>query len=272
MSTLFAGNPNLIQGFNTFLPPGYRIECGTADDPNAIRVTTPMGTTVSPMGSHLRPAGDRVAGIVPPPFEPGRPDWHQSEQIEGILDPTSRAQVESLFAHQPGVNQARMSPFEASNNGPLLAQQEQRNVAQLQSAAAAANDPMMRQMTAASPQLDTNSPMQNGAGGLEKRGPVEFNHAISYVNKIKVCADDTHFSKQPLIHFRTGLHLNLRYTNSSLRFCKHISGNRNRYKMSTHRSPNCSMVLPISYWTSSNSCLNRPLKQRRPLPGKLQRR
>jgi paired amphipathic helix protein Sin3a len=29
----------------------------------------------------------------------------------------------------------------------------------------------------------------NGAGaqpGLEKRGPVEFNHAISYVNKIKV--------------------------------------------------------------------------------------
>jgi paired amphipathic helix protein Sin3a len=23
--------------------------------------------------------------------------------------------------------------------------------------------------------------------GMEKRGPVEFNHAISYVNKIKVC-------------------------------------------------------------------------------------
>jgi len=144
------------------------------------------------MGSHLRPAGDRVTGIVPPPFEPGRADWHQSEQIEGILDPAGRAQVESLFAHQPGVNQARMSPFEAANSGPLLAQQEQRNVAQLQSAAAAANDPMMRQMTAASPQLDTNSPMQNGAGGLEKRGPVEFNHAISYVNKIKVCANHTH--------------------------------------------------------------------------------
>lgn len=206
-----------------------------------------MGTTVSPMGSHLRPAGDRVTGIVPPPFEPGRADWHQSEQIEGILDPTSRAQVESLFAHQPGVNQARMSPFEASNNGPLLAQQEQRNVAQLQSAAAAANDPMMRQMKAASPQLDTNSPMQNGAGGLEKRGPVEFNHAISYVNKIKVCVHDTHFSKQPLIHARTGLHLNLRYTSSSSRFCKHISANPNRYKTSTHRSPSCSMVLLISY-------------------------
>ena len=49
VSNLFAGHPELIQGFNTFLPPGYRIECGTQDDPNAIRVTTPMGTTVSQM-------------------------------------------------------------------------------------------------------------------------------------------------------------------------------------------------------------------------------
>ena len=44
VSTLFRGYPILIQGFNTFLPQGYRIECSTnPDDP--IRVTTPMGTT-----------------------------------------------------------------------------------------------------------------------------------------------------------------------------------------------------------------------------------
>jgi paired amphipathic helix protein Sin3a len=30
-------------------------------------------------------------------------------------------------------------------------------------------------------------PQQAVQGGMEKRGPVEFNHAISYVNKIKVC-------------------------------------------------------------------------------------
>jgi paired amphipathic helix protein Sin3a len=28
--------------------------------------------------------------------------------------------------------------------------------------------------------------VQAGGAGAEKRGPVEFNHAISYVNKIKV--------------------------------------------------------------------------------------
>lgn len=44
VSTLFHGHPALIQGFNTFLPPGYRIECGTDENPDAIRVTTPSGT------------------------------------------------------------------------------------------------------------------------------------------------------------------------------------------------------------------------------------
>ncbi|KAK4705607.1 paired amphipathic helix protein Sin3a, partial [Phenoliferia sp. Uapishka_3] len=50
VSTLFRGHPSLIQGFNTFLPPGYRIEChvSTGDEEgarNTITVTTPMGVT-----------------------------------------------------------------------------------------------------------------------------------------------------------------------------------------------------------------------------------
>lgn len=49
VSNLFRGHPNLIQGFNTFLPPGYRIECSLdPSDPNPIRVTTPTGTTTRP--------------------------------------------------------------------------------------------------------------------------------------------------------------------------------------------------------------------------------
>lgn len=32
---LYAGHPDLIQGFKTFLPQGYEIECGTRDGPNA---------------------------------------------------------------------------------------------------------------------------------------------------------------------------------------------------------------------------------------------
>ncbi|KAJ2926800.1 hypothetical protein H1R20_g10317, partial [Candolleomyces eurysporus] len=45
VSQLFHGHPALIQGFNTFLPSGYRIECSTdAHDSNLITVTTPSGT------------------------------------------------------------------------------------------------------------------------------------------------------------------------------------------------------------------------------------
>ena len=45
VSTLFRGHPGLIQGFNTFLPPGYRIECSIDQgDNNMITVTTPSGT------------------------------------------------------------------------------------------------------------------------------------------------------------------------------------------------------------------------------------
>ena len=44
VSTLFKGFPTLIQGFNTFLPDGFRIEC--SDNPDEpIRVTTPTGTS-----------------------------------------------------------------------------------------------------------------------------------------------------------------------------------------------------------------------------------
>jgi paired amphipathic helix protein Sin3a len=45
VSQLFNGHSALIQGFNTFLPVGYRIECSTdAHDSSYITVTTPTGT------------------------------------------------------------------------------------------------------------------------------------------------------------------------------------------------------------------------------------
>ncbi|KAJ7494566.1 histone deacetylase complex, SIN3 component [Mycena galericulata] len=46
VSHLFNGHAVLIQGFNTFLPVGYRIECSKDADANYITVTTPTGTTM----------------------------------------------------------------------------------------------------------------------------------------------------------------------------------------------------------------------------------
>ncbi|KAH6879185.1 hypothetical protein BKA58DRAFT_111310 [Alternaria rosae] len=214
VSTLFAGNPALIQGFNTFLPPGYKIECGTNGDPNAIRVTTPMGTMVSTMPAPRPlspPRSGAVNGNNGPQHEStyyetaqGRP-WPQQQRAQGpegqesMFSPNNRTLGGPLYGPQGQQGPAPHSPEVTSRPHPdpagaaaLAHQQEQRGVSQLQNAVSAATGRSMM-----SPSVDPGASLQgqamNGAAQLpqmggqaaEKRGPVEFNHAISYVNKIK---------------------------------------------------------------------------------------
>ena len=198
VSSLFNGHPALIQGFNTFLPPGYRIECGSEDNPDAIRVTTPSGTDTL---------------NIPRP----RPAWQQQPtSIPRSYSPSSRVMGHGLYGPQGGGQQSGPSqPQEAQyeyqshqeqqaalNAVAMAHQQDQRGVSQLQGAASAAASGLGRSsMLQASPAPgqgpSLNQPMNNlvgiGANVLQgsqvdpsKRGPVEFNHAISYVNKIKV--------------------------------------------------------------------------------------
>lgn len=217
VSTLFAGNPNLIQGFNTFLPPGYKIECGTNGDPNAIRVTTPMGTMVSTMPAPRPlspPRNSNVNGNAPPTetaFYDGQTRWAQNlrdlrppqatEAQDPAFSPNSRNLGQALFGPQQGQpGPAPLSPEATSRPHPdaaasaatLVHQQEQRGVSQLQNAVSAAAGRSIM-----SPSGDISTPLAGqalngvaqgaqGGVGAEKRGPVEFNHAISYVNKIKV--------------------------------------------------------------------------------------
>jgi paired amphipathic helix protein Sin3a len=226
VSTLFNGHPALIQGFNTFLPPGYRIECGTEDNPDAIRVTTPSGTNTLSM-SRTRPSLESASemGISasltqqgrPDYYEQARPSWQPSQQHQqhqqnpvapGSYSPTNRMMGGGLYGQQMNQNQAqdhhydyqREQEQQASANAAALAhQQEQRGVSQLQSAAnAAAQRPSILQgVSGPAPGPGLGQPVSSlaglgAAGGLpsqaelNKRGPVEFNHAISYVNKIKV--------------------------------------------------------------------------------------
>lgn len=195
VSTLFAGNPQLIQGFNTFLPPGYRIECGADNDPNAIRVTTPMGTTVQSM-PQPRPlsrqdgpesGGRPTNGTFTP--QPGA----QSAQM--MFSPTGRP----IGPAAPGQPQ-HLSPMEQARQQQeqqAMHQQEQRGVNSLQSAVSAAAGGagahgMSPRATPVPGQSIDNMPADAPSqAGMEKRGPVEFNHAISYVNKIKVCVEPT---------------------------------------------------------------------------------
>ncbi|ORY19531.1 paired amphipathic helix, partial [Clohesyomyces aquaticus] len=43
---LFVGWDDLLDGFNTFLPPGYEIQCSKKTDSNDVKVSTPGGSVV----------------------------------------------------------------------------------------------------------------------------------------------------------------------------------------------------------------------------------
>lgn len=179
VSELFNGHPALIQGFNTFLPPGYRIECGTEENPDAIRVTTPSGT----MTQSLQTRGRGNFDTLPP--SSGQPSLSRQDTIESNRAWGAQASPVTRPTRLPGYDQGQ-DRFDPDN----AMQQDQRNVSQLQSAVAAANG-QVRAAQGSSP-----APGQQGLftqqGGLfngadvKRGGPVEFNHAISYVNKIKV--------------------------------------------------------------------------------------
>ena len=70
VSSLFRSQPQLIQGFNTFLPPGYHIECHGPDAPGAesyILVTTPSGVTKLRAGQATNLSGINTGNTGVPP-------------------------------------------------------------------------------------------------------------------------------------------------------------------------------------------------------------
>ncbi|KAJ5232823.1 hypothetical protein N7468_005779, partial [Penicillium chermesinum] len=226
VSTLFNGHPALIQGFNTFLPPGYRIECGTEDNPDAIRVTTPSGTNTLSMPragrpleptNEMGPSSSLAQHSRPDYYEQSRPGWQQNQQqpsqqqTSGSYSPGSRM-ISSMYQPE-NQGSAQEHPYayqnpESQGASALSRPQDHRGVAQLQGAASAASGlgrgSMMSTSNAGQNASLTQSAsglaglggmLQGGHPDLNKRGPVEFNHAISYVNKIK-----NRFSSAPEIY------------------------------------------------------------------------
>ena len=181
VSELFAGHPNLIQGFNTFLPPGYRIECGLENNPNSIRVTTPSGSTIHSIGAGRATQHDpaQPSAGAQQGFLNTRPGW---QPPLGAESPEANFSVPAQNGPSGFPGSSQGAPFDGAS--PI----QQRSVPAAQNGTPMNHAPAPR--TAHTPTPVAGPPSANGGAAqqasLEKRGPVEFNHAISYVNKIKV--------------------------------------------------------------------------------------
>lgn len=128
VSTLFHGHPELIVGFNTFLPPGYKIEVSDDHD-GFIHVTHPSS---------------RIESIA----------------IGTILTTTNLRSTSNFFHSDhddSSVSTAMNTLISAANATP-------------------------QQSISKSTKPLTNNNVNTTTNGQ----PVEFNHAINYVNKIKI--------------------------------------------------------------------------------------
>ncbi|KAF7214673.1 paired amphipathic helix protein Sin3a isoform X1 [Nothobranchius furzeri] len=161
VSQLFKGHPDLIMGFNTFLPPGYKIEVQTNDlvnvtTPGQIHHITPHGISVQNIpitgaSTQHQPQLPSAAITMAPPLQPQHTTAKISKPVQPQALTTSSQTNPSIPAHtSPHSPPMQLHP-------PLSG-------------------------------TPTGPPMQNNQ-------PVEFNHAINYVNKIK-----NRFQGQPDIY------------------------------------------------------------------------
>ncbi|GAN07470.1 sin3 protein [Mucor ambiguus] len=189
VSTLFKGHPTLISGFNTFLPPGYRIECSTDPrEPDLITVTTPSGVTTTTGGSanRMNMEAENSASMH------GHPQQHHQHQ-----PPPPQSYYPYGHMHQPPPPPPPPSamhhpPHQGASSGhsmhsippPPPPQQSHPQSMMSQSIYQQPPPPPSQHNRAPVPPPLHHSPTQPSAP-TEKRSPVEFNHAINYVNKIK---------------------------------------------------------------------------------------
>uniref|UniRef100_A0A8C7N975 SIN3 transcription regulator family member Aa n=1 Tax=Oncorhynchus kisutch TaxID=8019 RepID=A0A8C7N975_ONCKI len=126
VSQLFKGHPDLIMGFNTFLPPGYKIEVATNDlvnvtTPGQIHHITPHGISVSqiPLSGPPTPHQPQVPAptttSAPPP--PTQPTPTKMSKVSGTVSRVSRTST-NIY------NSNRNAKEAGGNYTPALTEQE----------------------------------------------------------------------------------------------------------------------------------------------------
>ncbi|PPQ77023.1 hypothetical protein CVT25_014839 [Psilocybe cyanescens] len=174
VSRLFHGNPYLIQGFNTFLPMGYRIDISVdPSDPNIITVTTPLGTTTQNTNTNApisRNGRDLDSILSGPTYVNGHYPITSSLLQNAANGPGSRSHTPHLFQGPP--SGPPPPPYEPVYSPGI-------QVPQTTAAAASFLNYL------------------NNKNPVEKQPAGEFNHAIQYLNKIKArYGDDPNTYKQ----------------------------------------------------------------------------
>ncbi|CAI5709593.1 unnamed protein product [Hyaloperonospora brassicae] len=156
VSTLFRGYPNLILGFNTFLPPGYRIR---------------PDTSIEVIPSQM--AG-RSAGPAPP-------------SIYSTGGPTQQSPSANLCLRPPPVTIPPPPYSPPELHKPTTSSRQHLPAAAAAAGAAGGGGGHMKTGGKTKKQLQQQNPGTSGGTPADRSStnPVEFDHAIHYVTTIK---------------------------------------------------------------------------------------
>ncbi|XP_031783367.1 paired amphipathic helix protein Sin3a isoform X2 [Nasonia vitripennis] len=164
VSHLFKGHPELIVGFNTFLPPGYKIEVQANEQGYAFQVSvsmpSPTATHTATLSQHHCTVNVGSPPIASPPTQPAKAQAVQIMQGSGSIHHSIANNISNnnLTIHGPA-----SPPVPSYNNSHVTTAQAQ----------------------AVSQALSQAQDGVPSTGQTQQNQPVEFNHAINYVNKIK---------------------------------------------------------------------------------------
>lgn len=163
VSNLFKGFPDLIVGFNTFLPPGYKIEVQKSDQGYAFQVSVsmPSPTGTMPSDPQQQKMIMRGSGTI-------------NMSNSSVLNTLPPCQQLSLTQHVPSVPQAA---------APSIPPPVVHHSASSYGSGAPTYNNSSLSLSAA--QVAVSQALQ-GHTDTPQNQPVQFNHAINYVNKIKV--------------------------------------------------------------------------------------
>ncbi|ORY28618.1 hypothetical protein BCR39DRAFT_534412 [Naematelia encephala] len=181
VSTLFRGHPSLIQGFNTFLPPGYRIECSDEGGSQMITVTTPSGTMSQVPGGFSAALDAREREQRQRESLMGNGSGRRSPEKPAV--PAEPPQTHSHLASGPppfsSANRAGTTPrSNAAAPGPVPIPPHSQHPVSIPSGPS----------TPSAAHVLANGTLGAVSAGSAGRGggtALEFNHAITFVNKIK---------------------------------------------------------------------------------------
>lgn len=209
VSNLFKGHPELIVGFNTFLPPGYKIEVQANDQGYAYQVSvsvpSPSGNITMQQTQPSPPHKMQIlqgSGQIAHPISPAvnlitqhtshqqtihvqQSQQPQQDQLRSVQNP----QIQTITIAQ---NYSRDRERSGTTGNAITQSPQQQQQSQ---APSTPTTPQQQQQQGANQHQTTNNSVINDSAGLHRisqqllqsdNQPVQFNQAIVYVNKIKV--------------------------------------------------------------------------------------